>query len=148
MHIDHVVLWVEDARRALAFYTEVVGLSGVRVEEFLAGAAPFPSVRVSDASIDASIDASLLDLVPAAGADLTRGFTGEAKRTSAGQPINHVCLAMGRSALDALAARVAAAGVAMHKLGERSFGARGWSTRWFYFQDPDGNVLEARAYDD
>jgi catechol 2,3-dioxygenase-like lactoylglutathione lyase family enzyme len=139
MHIDHVVLWVEDARRALAFYTEVVGLPGVRAEEFLAGAAPFPSVRVAEASI--------LDLVPAAGADSTRGFTGEAKRTAAGQPLNHVCLAMSRAELDALAARVAAAGVAMHKLGERSFGARGWSTRWFYFQDPDGNVLEARAYD-
>lgn len=140
MHIDHVVLWVEDARRALTFYTEVIGLPGMRVEEFLAGAAPFPSVRVSDASI--------LDLVPAAGADLTRGFTGEAKRTAAGQPVNHVCLAMSPAELDALDARVAAAGVATHKLGERSFGARGWSTRWFYFQDPDGNVLEARAYDD
>src|SRR5258705_3400941 len=116
MHIDHVVLWVEDARRALAFYTEVVGLPGVRFEEFLAGTAPFPSVRVSEAS--------LLDLVPAAGADRTRGFTGEAKRTAAGQPINHVCLGMGRAELDALAARCAADGVAVHKLHETSVAGR------------------------
>ena len=30
LHIDHVVLWVEDARRAFDFYTKVVGLEGVR----------------------------------------------------------------------------------------------------------------------
>jgi glyoxylase I family protein len=139
VQIDHVVLWVEDARRALAFYTEVVGLPPVRAEEFIAGAAPFPSVRVTEGSI--------LDLVPAAGAALVRGFTGESKPTAAGQPQNHVCLAMDRAELDALAARLAAAGVTMHRLGERSFGARGTTTHWFYFQDPDGNVLEARHYE-
>jgi catechol 2,3-dioxygenase-like lactoylglutathione lyase family enzyme len=28
----------------------------------------------------------------------------------------------------------------------RVSGARGTSTHWFYFQDPDGNVIEARHY--
>jgi catechol 2,3-dioxygenase-like lactoylglutathione lyase family enzyme len=57
-HIDHVVLWVEDAHRALHFYASVVGLPTMRAEEFSAGTAPFPGVRVSEVSI--------LDLLPTA----------------------------------------------------------------------------------
>lgn len=140
MHIDHVVLWVEDARRSLDFYTDVVGLAPVRREEFLAGEAPFPSVRVAAGSI--------LDLVPAIGAPMVAQFTGEKKATAAGRPLNHVCLAMDRAELDALSARLAKAGVETTRFGETSFGARGTSRHWFYFQDLDGNVLEARAYDD
>ena len=136
--LDHVVLWVEDAPRALLFYTTVVGLLGVRAEEFAAGEAPFPSVRVAEGSI--------LDLVPASSAERSRAFTGETKPTSAGKPINHLCLAMDEVEMDALATRLASAGVTTHRVGERSFGARGWSTAWFYFQDPDGNVIEARHY--
>ena len=140
MQIDHVVLWVEDAARALAFYTDVLGLTGVRAEEFAAGTAPFPSVRVAEGCI--------LDLVPAIGAELARGFTGEKRPTAAGQPMNHLCLAMDEEEMDALATRLASAGVTTHRVGERSFGARGWSTHWFYFQDPDGNVVEARFYEE
>ncbi len=140
MHIDHVVLWVEDAGRALEFYTRVVGLPGVRADEFRAGAAPFPSVRVSESSI--------LDLMPAMAAPFAAHFTGEKTATAAGKPMNHVCLAMSAAELDALGARLAEAGVATHHVGETSFGARGTSRHWFYFQDPDGNVLEARHYGD
>jgi catechol 2,3-dioxygenase-like lactoylglutathione lyase family enzyme len=140
LHVDHVVLWVEDARRALDFYTTVVGLAGVRAQEFLGGTAPFPSVRVSDSSI--------LDLVPAMGAVMAREFTGETKPTAAGKPINHVCLSMSQPEFEALAARLKAASVTTHRVGERSYGARGSSKHWFYFQDPDGNVIEARHYDD
>ena len=139
MQLDHVVLWVEDAARSLAFYTDVMGLAGVRAEEFAAGTAPFPSVRVAAGCI--------LDLVPAAGAELTRRFTGEKTPTAAGRPLNHLCLAMDEEELDALATRLASAGVVTHRVGERSFGARGWSTHWFYFQDPDGNMIEARVYE-
>lgn len=138
--IDHVVLWVEDARRALDFYTEVLGLAPVRRDEFLAGKAPFPSVRIAEGSI--------LDLVPAMAAPFAAQFTGEKTPTAAGKPLNHVCLAMSRTDLDALSARLRGAGVETHRFGETSFGARGTTTHWFYFQDPDGNVLEARAYDD
>ena len=140
LQIDHVVLWVDDARRALEFYTTVVGLTGVRAEEFLAGKAPFPSVRISGGSI--------LDLVPRAAAEMVRAFTGEDEPTAAGQPVNHVCLAMDRAELDALSGRLDAAGVPKHRVGEHSFGARGSSKHWFYFQDPDGNVLEARSYEE
>src|SRR5262245_13941756 len=139
MHIDHVVLWVEDAHRALDFYVKVVGLAPVRGEEFAAGTAPFPSVRISDGSI--------LDLMPAVAAPFAAHFTGEKIPTAAGKPLNHVCLSMTRAELDALSSRLTAAGVSTHKVGETSFGARGTSRSWFYFQDPDGNVIEARDYE-
>jgi catechol 2,3-dioxygenase-like lactoylglutathione lyase family enzyme len=140
MQVDHVVLWVEDARRALDFYSRVMGLVAVRADEFLDGTAPFPSVRVSEGSI--------LDLVPAMAASMAQVITGEVEPTAAGKPINHVCISMDRAEFQALAARLAAEGVPTHRVGEQSYGARGSSTHWFYFQDPDGNVIEARHYDD
>lgn len=138
MNIDHVVLWVDDALRALDFYTRVVGLAPVRADAFVAGEAPFPSVRVGPGSI--------LDLVPAAGAPLVQAYTGESTPSAAGRPLNHVCLALDPAEIDALEARLREAGVAIATRPEPSYGARGWTTRWFYFQDPDGNVLEARCY--
>ncbi len=137
--IDHLVLWVADAQRALDFYVTVLGLSAVRAEEFAAGKAPFPSVRVREGTI--------LDLMPAPAAQFARYFTGETVPTAAGQPINHVCLSMSGAEHDALAERLQSAGVPTHRVGEESFGARGNSAHWFYFQDPDGNVIEARHYD-
>ncbi|WP_438027834.1 VOC family protein [Sorangium sp. So ce233] len=139
-HVDHVVLWVEDPLRALEFYTQVIGLSSVRAEEFRAGKAPFPSVRLSEVSI--------LDLMPIASAESLRKYTGEAKPSAAGRPINHVCFAMERDDFQALTARLTAANVAMHTASSPSFGARGSTLHWFYFQDPDGNTLEARYYED
>jgi catechol 2,3-dioxygenase-like lactoylglutathione lyase family enzyme len=138
LHVDHVVLWVEDANRALEFYTSVLALPAVREAEFKRGEAPFPSVRISEYTI--------LDLMPAIAAPFARGMTGETKETSAGKPINHVCLSMAAAEFESLRERLTAAGVATHKFGERSFGARGSSSHWFYFQDPDGNVIEARHY--
>ena len=42
---DHVVLIVRDVEVTLAWYQELLGLDGVRVEEWRAGVAPFPSLR-------------------------------------------------------------------------------------------------------
>lgn len=135
-HIDHVVLAVQDPKASLAFYTDVVGLPAVRGEEFLAGKAPFPSVRVSEHS--------MLDLLAKVALPLAKGMTGG---DATGAPINHVCLAMDAAEFDAMAARLDAAGVKRHRVGETSYGARGSSRHWFYFQDLDGNVIEARHYD-
>lgn len=139
MELDHVVLWVDDPSRALAFYVEVVGLAAVRGEEFARGEAPFPSVRVGEGA--------LIDLMSRAGADMVRMFTGEQGERAAGGRLNHVCLAMGASELAALRERLSARGVASTEVPVPSFGARGLSSAAFYFQDPDGNVVEARAYD-
>ena len=51
MRLDHIVLWTKDPRAAMDFYSKVVGLTPVRFDEFEAGQAPFPSVRVCEDSI-------------------------------------------------------------------------------------------------
>lgn len=129
MRLDHVVLWTKGAAVAMDFYTRVVGLAPVRFEEFASGDAPFPSVRVSDDSI---IDLALID--DAAG--------------GAGHPVNHVCLAMTKAEYDALDQRLQAEGIDTSDRLAPTFGARGWGPEGMYFPDPDGNVIEARYYDD
>ncbi len=134
--LDHVVVWVDDPLRALAFYRDVLGLEAVSEAEFRAGTAPFPSVRVSAESI--------LDLTAragAAGVDALGGVPG-----SAGHPINHICLAYSADDFAALRERLAAHGVATSPVRENSSGAQGLAAQAFYFADPDGNVIEARWY--
>jgi catechol 2,3-dioxygenase-like lactoylglutathione lyase family enzyme len=128
MRLDHVVLWTKDPRAAVDFYMRVVGLDPVRLSEFEAGEAPFPSVRVCEDSV--------IDLVPL-----------EMAKEGAGHPVNHVCLALSRAEYDALDARLAAAGVEIGARRDHNFGAQGWAPQAFYFADPDGNVVEARYYE-
>jgi extradiol dioxygenase family protein len=54
---------------------------------------------------------------------------------------------MTASEMGALRERLEAAHVVIAGELARSFGALGFA-RAFYFHDPDGNVLEARAYSD
>jgi glyoxylase I family protein len=136
MQLDHVVIWVDDPLRSLDFYEKIVGLPGVRGEEFRTGNAPFPSVRVSAGSI---ID--LMDRTEAAAVDVTANAAG-----SAGHPVNHFCIAMSRHTFDALIRRLAVAGVEMSKTMKNLYGAQGRAPDSFYFQDPDSNVVEARCY--
>ena len=137
MRLDHVVLWTKDPRVAMDFYTRVVGLEPVRFDEFEAGEAPFPSVRICADSI--------IDLMPAEGVSATETLTGN--QGSAGHPVNHVCLAMSKAEYDALDQRLQAEGVDTGARLNRSFGALGWAPQGYYFADPDGNVIEARYYE-
>jgi catechol 2,3-dioxygenase-like lactoylglutathione lyase family enzyme len=138
MRLDHVVLWVSDPVAAARFYTEAVGLEPVRVAEFVEEKVAFPSVRVNEETI--------LDLAPHTLAEHMRMLPGAAD--SAGHPVNHICLSLPVGAFDALRARLEHHGVPMSDIGHDSFGARGNAPRTFYFRDPDGNVFEARHYDE
>ncbi|MFT3843060.1 MAG: VOC family protein [Myxococcaceae bacterium] len=134
--LDHLVLWVEDQLRALDFYEQVVGLTGVRAAEFRAQQVPFPSVRVSKDSI--------IDLMPRMAAPLIDSMFGE--EGAAGHRVSHLCLSMPKADYLALQERLRAAKVAMAEPIQGSYGARGAAPEAFYFADLDGNVLEARFY--
>lgn len=137
MHLDHIVVWVDDPLKSLAFYVDTVGLEPVRSEEFQRGEAPFPSVRVSPES--------MLDLTAkseAHGVDQLTNADG-----SAGHPVNHLCLTMERGEYNALKSRLASARVETADMNRRTYGAQGWAPEAFYFKDPDGNVIEARYYE-
>jgi catechol 2,3-dioxygenase-like lactoylglutathione lyase family enzyme len=136
--LDHVVLWVEDPLRSVEFLERVVGLEGVRVDEFRGGSAPFPSARISPDT--------LIDLMPRVAAPMVNAMTGSGG--SAGHPVNHVCLAMSKQAFEALRLRLEQNGTTPTPFMQRSFGARGLAPQTFYVRDPDGNVFEARYYDE
>ncbi|CCH21233.1 Ring-cleaving dioxygenase [Micromonospora lupini str. Lupac 08] len=116
---DHLVLTVADVERALDFYCGQLGLAPVRVDEWRAGAVPFPSVRISPESI--------IDLVE-----------GERQGTN----VDHFCLVV--APLDW--AQVVESGAFTVLTGPVSrFGARGSATST-YVEDPDGNSVELRCY--
>jgi catechol 2,3-dioxygenase-like lactoylglutathione lyase family enzyme len=137
VNIDHVVLWVDNPRNSLSFFVDVVGLRPERAQDFEAGTAPFPSVRLNYLTI--------LDLMDRSTVSLVQDFTGGGD--SGGRPINHICLAMNAAEYSALAARLLAQNVELIAGGERSFGAQGLAERSEYFHDLDGNVIEIRHYD-
>ncbi len=116
---DHLVLNVADVERSLDFYTGLLGLQPVRVEEWRSGKAPFPSVRVTPETI--------IDLVSRA--------RGESN-------VDHICLTVepldwdeviGSGTFDVLEGPV------------DRYGARGTAVS-VYVRDPDGNTVELRWY--
>jgi glyoxylase I family protein len=137
IRLDHVVLWVADPLRAVGFYADVLGFEGVRVEEFRAGKAPFPSVRVSADLI--------LDLMPQTMAPIINSMPGAAG--SAGNKVNHLCFSMSRSDYERVKGKLEAHGSKVGHTMKDSFGAQGFAPDAFYFPDLDGNVIEARTYE-
>ena len=117
--LDHIVLRCADVERTLVWYTDVLGLAPVRLDEWRRGEAPFPSVRINDGTI--------IDLV-------------------AGEPIDgrldHFCVVIEPTDLTA----VAASGQFEVLDGpDTRYGARGNGTS-LYVRDPDGTVVELRHY--
>lgn len=119
---DHLVLRCTEVETTLSWYVDTLGLAPVRVEEWRAGTAPFPSVRISPDSI--------IDLIPVAG-------------STAGGHVDHFCLVADRATVDAIVADPT-----MHIVDgpDVRYGARGdgWSV---YVTDPDDAVVEIRSYD-
>ena len=78
--LDHVVMLCRDVEASLAYYTDVLGLTTEDADEWRAGTAFFPSVRVNDSTI--------LDLRP-----------GEPD----GKNTDHICLVIEPTDLEELA---------------------------------------------
>jgi catechol 2,3-dioxygenase-like lactoylglutathione lyase family enzyme len=117
--LDHVVLRVADAEVSLDWYQQVLGLEGMRVDEWRRGEVPFVSVRVDDTTI--------IDLLESGRSD---------------GALDHVALVVDDVDLDELAA----SGTVDVVTGPASrWGARG-TGRSLYVRDPDGHVIELRVY--
>ena len=119
---DHLVLNVEDVDKALKFYSQILGLDVLRLDEYRRGEAPFPSVRISADS--------LIDLV---------------ERSSKGRNLDHFCLIIEPTDMNRLAADLKAKGIAVSGDVGKRWGAHGWGVS-FYIKDPDGNVLELKSH--
>ncbi|GAB7030168.1 VOC family protein [Streptomyces sp. NPDC021749] len=122
---DHLVLKVRDIERALDFYCGPLGLEPVRVEEWRAGEAPFPSVRINPVTI--------IDLItrPEDGSDAAPATN-----------VDHICLVVDpldwQEVIDSGAFTVLEGPVGR-------YGARG-DAQSIYVRDPDGNTVELRWY--
>src|SRR5688572_18842422 len=113
---DHLVLSVQDVDRSLGFFQGVLGLKAERLEEYRQGKVGFPSVRLSDTSV--------IDLV-------------RSKEPRRGQNVDHFCLIIEPTDLDALAESLKSKGVELAGSPGRRWGAQGWGVS-LYIKDPDG----------
>lgn len=126
---DHVVLRCIDVETTLWWYAERLGLEPLRLNEWRAGEAPFPSLRVDRTTI--------IDLVPLAGRELLSGFP-------ANDRLDHLCLVVDEASIDHI---VTSVGFDVIAGPAPRFGAQGMATA-VYVKDPDGLVVELRSYPD
>ena len=121
--LDHIVLAVADVERSLAWYCGALGLEPVRADEWRAGSAPFPSVRVSAETI--------IDLIKRSDSE------------PAGRNLDHFCFVV--SAEDLEYVRRSGEFEIIRDPDFALYGARGLADG-LYIHDPDGNEIELRAY--
>ena len=90
--MDHIVVNVEDEEKMIAFYTSVLEFTPERLEDFRAGDAQFPSVRLNSELI--------LDLFP-------KKMWQKSSRTGQGRDnLNHFCIALNKGAWENLLERL------------------------------------------
>ena len=129
VEMDHIVLRCKDVEGAIRFYTQVLGLTPYRVEEFHAGKVPFPCARINSDTI--------IDLVPTPDQEPV----GDGPRN-----MDHCCLTIEPTDLVRLADSLRERGVTVVSDGpaQRS-GARGTGNP-IYIKDWEGNTVELRHY--
>jgi len=130
--LDHIVLNVRDIDRSLAFYTQVLGLKGERVQEFKAGKVGFPSVRINEHTI--------IDLFPLKGTDASRKSAAKAQGN-----LNHFCLVAEKEDFSGIVDYLKGHNVQVREGPISRWGARGRAMSVYFF-DPDGNEIEIRCY--
>jgi len=125
--LDHVVLRVVDAERALRFYCGVLGCTVERRIDALG-------------LVQLRAGAALIDLVPV---DSPLGRLGGPAPGASGRNVDHIALQLARFDEAELRAHLAAHGVEPGEVAER-YGALGMGPS-LYVRDPDGNVVELKG---
>ena len=123
-NVDHIALAVKDVNESLRFYTDILGLEPLRVDEFRKNEVPFPSVRVSKETI--------IDLF-------------ERPREGVADNADHFCLIIEDEDMEALSADLRGKGVEIQQDVIRRWGALGYGLS-IYIKDPDGNTVELKSY--
>ncbi len=122
---DHLVLRCADVETTLAFYADTLGLPGERVDQWHKGMVPFPSVRIDDTTL----------------IDLVAGPSEPVSRPAAN--LDHLCLVVEPNT--DLGALAASGRLNVVDGPATRWGAQGNATS-LYVTDPDGTVVELRAY--
>jgi catechol 2,3-dioxygenase-like lactoylglutathione lyase family enzyme len=132
--LDHIVLNVENVQAAISFYQSVLGLKAERLEKFEKGLVPFPSVRINEVTV--------IDIFPP-----EMWKTEGVKSNSAKINLNHFCLTLTESDWKRLIERLHLNNIEITRYADDNWGARGNGIS-VYFNDVDGNEIEARYYPD
>ena len=131
--MDHIVLNVEDDEKMIAFYSKVLMLPSERLDEYRAGQVPFPSVRMNSETV--------IDLFP-------KKLWQKNSTTGKGRfNLNHFCISMGKKTWEDLLERLNANNVDIEEGPVPRWGAHGTGIS-IYFRDPEGNLIEARFYEE
>ena len=125
--LDHVVLRVRDLKRALHFYSEVLGCPEERRLEELG----LYQMRAGSALIDLVLVDSTLG---------RRGGSGPGRQ---GRNMDHFCLRIDPFDADAIAAHLENHGIEAGEVSTR-YGADGNGPS-IYIRDPDGNMVELKG---
>ena len=126
-NIDHVVLRVADAERAIRFYCDVLGCVEERTLEDIG----LYQLRAGSA---------LIDIVPL---ESELGRLGGAGPGSEGRNLDHFCLRIEPFDEASLRAHLAAHGIEAGEVKKR-YGAEGDGPS-LYIADPDGNTVELKG---
>lgn len=129
--MDHIVLNVTDMEKTIEFYTSILKMPEERLAAWRDGKVPFPSVRLSAATI--------IDLFPPG------MWSKSVEAGVCGTHLNHFCLAMSKNSWEALRKRLADHGIAVEEGPVKRWGAHGTGNS-IYFRDPERNLIEARYY--
>jgi catechol 2,3-dioxygenase-like lactoylglutathione lyase family enzyme len=130
--LDHIVLNIEDDEMMIDFYTRILMLPAERLEDYRAGEAPFPSVRINHDTV--------IDLFPK---KLWEQQAPAGKKEFGN--LNHFCLSLTKKAWEELQDRLLDNHIPIKEGPVQRWGAHGTGTS-IYFSDPEENTIEARFY--
>jgi len=130
--MDHIVVNVEDEEKMIAFYSNVLELPPERLEDFRAGDAPFPSVRLNSELI--------IDLFP------KKMWQKNVRIGQGRENLNHFCITLSKGTWENLLERLHANHIDIEEGPVLRWGAQG-NGMSIYFRDPEENLIEARYYE-